>query len=79
MNYSIKDLTPVAGFQWQAQDAGGAMSLLKYKAATANDLDEKARKEAIEWPRECNLEDIRTTFAVRSYIGRIASTHLATK
>jgi predicted RecB family nuclease len=68
MSYSIKDLAPVAGFKWKAQDAGGAMSLLKYKAATANDVDEKAKNEAIQWLREYNLDDIRATFAVREYI-----------
>ena len=68
MSYSIKDLAPVAGFQWKAQDAGGAMSLLKYKAATANDVDENTKNEAIEWLREYNLDDIRATFAVREYI-----------
>jgi uncharacterized protein len=68
MSYSIKDLAPVSGFQWQAQDAGGAMSLLKYKAATANDVDEKAKNEAIQWLREYNLDDIRATFAVREHI-----------
>jgi predicted RecB family nuclease len=73
MSYSIKSLAPVAGFAWKAQDAGGAMSLLKYKAATANDVDEKTRNEAIEWLREYNLDDIRATFAVRAYLRSIAN------
>jgi predicted RecB family nuclease len=73
MSYSIKSLAPVAGFVWKAQDAGGAMSLLKYKAATANDADEKTRNEAIEWLREYNLDDIRATFAVRAYLRSIAN------
>jgi predicted RecB family nuclease len=73
MSYSIKSLAPVAGFAWKAQDAGGAMSLLKYKAATANDADEKTRNEAIEWLREYNLDDIRATFAVRAYLRSIAN------
>jgi predicted RecB family nuclease len=72
-SYSIKDLAPVAGFAWKAEDAGGAMSLLKYKAATANDADEKTRNEAIEWLREYNLDDIRATFAVRAYLRSIAN------
>jgi len=71
MSYSIKDLAPVAGFKWKAQDAGGAMSLLRYKAATANDVDEKTKIEAIEWLREYNLDDIRATFAVREYMRKI--------
>jgi predicted RecB family nuclease len=68
MSYSIKDLAPVAGFQWQAQDAGGAMSLLKYKAAIATDVDAGVKREAIEWLYLYNLDDIRATFAVRSFI-----------
>jgi predicted RecB family nuclease len=72
MSYSIKALAPVAGFAWKAEDAGGAMSLLKYKAATAPDGDATSKKEAIEWLREYNLDDIRATFAVRSYIRGLA-------
>jgi predicted RecB family nuclease len=72
MSYSIKALAPVAGFEWKAEDAGGAMSLLKYKAATAPDGDATSKKEAIDWLREYNLDDIRATFAVRAYIRSLA-------
>ena len=71
MSYSIKALAPVAGFVWKADDAGGAMSLLKYKAATATDVDPNTKKEAINWLREYNLDDIRATFAVREKIRQI--------
>lgn len=74
MNYSIKALAPIAGFFWKAEDAGGAMSLLKYKEATANGADERVRKEAIAWLREYNLDDIRATFAVRNHIRAINDT-----
>jgi len=73
MSYSIKALAPVAGFAWKAEDAGGAMSLLKYKAATASDVDQNTKKEAIEWLREYNLDDIRATFAVRDYVRKISN------
>jgi predicted RecB family nuclease len=72
MNYSIKALAPVAGFAWKAEDAGGAMSLLKYKSATAHEVDAASRKEAIEWLREYNLDDIRATFAFRAFIRGLA-------
>ena len=72
MSYSIKALAPVAGFAWKAEDAGGVMSLLKYKAATAPDGDAASKKEAINWLREYNLDDIRATFAVRAYIRGLA-------
>ncbi len=71
MSYSIKALAPVAGFAWKAEDAGGAMSLLKYKAATAVDVDDSTKTEAIEWLREYNLDDIRATFAVRDYVRQV--------
>jgi predicted RecB family nuclease len=71
MSYSIKALAQVAGFAWKAEDAGGAMSLLKYKEATANDVDPDAKNEAIEWLREYNLDGIRATFAVREFIRSI--------
>ena len=47
------------------------MSLLKYKAATANDVDPNTKNEAINWLREYNLDDIRATFAVREKIRQI--------
>lgn len=72
MNYSIKSLAPVAGFAWKAQDAGGVMSLLKYKVATAKDVDEAIKKEAIHWLYEYNLDDIRATFAVRDYVRKLS-------
>jgi predicted RecB family nuclease len=72
MSYSIKALAPVAGFAWKAEDAGGVMSLLKYKAATAPEVDAASRKEAIEWLRGYNLDDIRATFAVRAFIRGLA-------
>jgi predicted RecB family nuclease len=72
MNYSIKALAPVAGFAWKAEDAGGSMSLLKYKFATAHEVDPASRKEAIEWLREYNLDDIRATFAFRAFIRGLA-------
>jgi predicted RecB family nuclease len=48
------------------------MSLLKYKAATAPDGAAASKKEAIDWLREYNLDDIRATFAVRAYIRSLA-------
>jgi len=72
MSYSIKALAPVAGFVWKAEDAGGAMSLLKYKTATKPDCDEIICNEAKTWLREYNLDDIRATFAVRQYIRYIS-------
>ena len=52
----------------RAEDAGGAMSLLKYKTVTAEISEADIKKEAIDWLREYNLDDIRATFAVREYM-----------
>lgn len=41
-----------------------AMSLLKYNAEIAIDVDQNTKKEAIDWRRGCNLDDIKATFAV---------------
>ena len=40
------------------------MHLLKYKAATAIDVDDRARSESIEWLRKYNAHDSQATFAV---------------
>ncbi len=72
MSYSIKALAPIAGFAWNAEDAGGVMSLLKYKVATAHNGESAAAKEAIDWLRAYNLDDIRATFAVRAFIRKLA-------
>ncbi len=52
MNYWIKALAPVAGFAWKAEGAGGAMLLLKYKAATTTGVSTAMKKEAIQWHYE---------------------------
>jgi predicted RecB family nuclease len=67
-SYSIKDLAPLAKFEWSVDMAGGANSLFKYKAAINKDLDEAARKEAREWLDAYNRDDVKATFAVRKYI-----------
>ena len=68
MSYSIKDLAPLAGFEWGVDKAGGANSLLKFRTATDSAADPKARDEAIAWLDSYNRDDVRATFAVRNYI-----------
>ena len=67
-SYSIKDLAPLAKFDWSVDMAGGANSLFKYKAAINKDLDEASRKEAREWLDAYNRDDVKATFAVRNYM-----------
>ena len=66
--YGIKKLAPKAGFNWQVQDPGGALSLLKYKDAVDESKSKAERDEAIAWLYSYNLDDVRATFAVRDYL-----------
>lgn len=68
MSYSIKDLAPLAGFEWDVDKAGGANSLLKFRIATDPSTSDESRTEAIDWLDSYNRDDVRATFAVRNYI-----------
>ncbi len=68
MSYSIKDLAPLAGFEWDVDKAGGANSLLKFRIATDPSVSDESRAEAIAWLDSYNRDDVRATFAVRNYI-----------
>jgi predicted RecB family nuclease len=71
-SYSIKDLAPLAKFEWSVAAAGGANSLFKYRDAINQKLDQSARDEAIAWLDAYNRDDVRATFAVRDYIRSLA-------
>jgi len=66
--YGIKKLAPKAGFNWQVQDPGGALSLLKYKDAVDPSKSREEQQESIDWLYSYNLDDVRATFAVRDYL-----------
>jgi len=68
MTYSIKDLAPLAGFDWNVDKAGGANSLLKFRTATDPEADPQARDDAIAWLDSYNRDDVRATFAMREYM-----------
>jgi predicted RecB family nuclease len=67
-SYSIKDLAPLAKFEWSVAMAGGANSLFKYKLAIDSKAKSADREEAIAWLDSYNRDDVRATFAVRNYI-----------
>ena len=67
-SYSIKDLAPLAKFEWSVAMAGGANSLFKYKLAIDSKANPADREEAIAWLDSYNRDDVRATFAVRNYI-----------
>ena len=66
--YSIKTLAPLAGFNWEASDAGGALSMTKYQTAISSLSTDDEKAEAIKWLREYNRDDVKATFAVREYL-----------
>jgi predicted RecB family nuclease len=68
-DYSIKTLAPLADFEWSVQDAGGAMSLLKYEEATSSDLSKSTKAQG--WLRDYNIDDVRATMAVRNWIRKL--------
>ena len=72
-SYSIKDLAPLAKFDWSVEMAGGANSLFKYKAAIDKDLDDATRQQARDWLDAYNRDDVKATFAVRNYIRSLSS------
>ena len=69
--YGIKKLAPKAGFNWQVQDPGGALSLLKFKEAVDPSKSPAKQKESIDWLFSYNLDDVRATFAVRDYLRKL--------
>jgi hypothetical protein len=72
MNYSITALAPVTSFDWKSEDAGGAMFLLRYKAAHAPDTGALSKNGASYRLREYNLFHRRATFAIRGYTRSIS-------
>ena len=66
--YGIKKLAPLAGFDWQVSDPGGAESLLKYREAIDEKLSPAERDANREWLRSYNIDDVKSTFAVREWL-----------
>jgi predicted RecB family nuclease len=66
--YSIKTLAPLAGFNWEASDASGALSMTKFQTAVSTNSSPQDKADAIKWLREYNRDDVKATFAVREYL-----------
>lgn len=71
--YGIKKLAPLAGFKWQVDDPGGAESLLKYRESIDETLTQAERDDNREWLRSYNIDDVKSTFAVREYLRNLAT------
>ncbi|MEY4323220.1 MAG: hypothetical protein RL410_1001 [Actinomycetota bacterium] len=63
--YSIKDLAPLAKFEWDVQDPGGSNAVLKFIDAIS---DSSTSVQAQDWLRSYNMDDCRATIAVREWL-----------
>jgi len=60
---SLKTTAPLAGFQWEVDDAGGGESMIKHDLATQGD------KAAQDWLLAYNRGDVEATLAIRNWMG----------
>ena len=68
MDYSVKTIAKLAGFEWSVDAAGGDTSIVKYREAISKDQPDVVREAAIKWLDDYNRDDVRATFAVREYL-----------
>ena len=62
----LKDLAPLSGFEWDADDAGGANSILWYRIAC--DVDHPDRSAMADKLLRYNADDVRATLALRHWL-----------
>jgi predicted RecB family nuclease len=70
MGYSIKDLAPLANFNWMVEDAGGDTATLKFIAAV--DPSSPDQLDAQQWLTNYNRGDVQATMAVRNWARSLA-------
>jgi predicted RecB family nuclease len=70
MGYSIKDLAPLANFNWMVEDAGGDTATLKFIAAV--DPSSPDQLGAQQWLTNYNRGDVQATMAVRNWARSLA-------
>lgn len=59
----LKVVAPLAGFSWEVDDAGGAISMLRYEEAVG-----EGSEEAKQWLLRYNEGDVRATLAIRDHL-----------
>lgn len=62
----LKKIAPLAGFEWDVEDPGGAVSMLYH--AWATDPAHPQRDEARQWLLDYNRGDVEATSAIREWL-----------
>jgi predicted RecB family nuclease len=63
----LKEVAPLAGFAWRADEIGGTLAMVEYDVAVG-DADELERATAQKWILEYNEDDVRATAALREWL-----------